>query len=108
MPIDHITPEAKRSSTPLYIDLFAAQAMLAAILGGVLAIVGSLPRNPDNSMQAAYTVPTFLILSVTSGFLLWKRVLPHRALRIVCWFLVAFSVLAIPATLADVAWRNGS
>lgn len=76
--------------------------MLAAILGVVLGIIGEFPRNPDNSMQAVYTVPTFLILSATSGFLLWKRLLPHRALRIVCWFFIGFSVLAIPATLIDI------
>ncbi|WP_375396049.1 hypothetical protein [uncultured Sphingomonas sp.] len=105
---DKTTPDVRRSSTPLYIDLFAAQAMLAAILWSVVGLIGELPRNADNSMRAIYTIPTFALFAVVSGILLWKKLLPHRALRIVCWFLVGFAVLAIPATLADVIQRNGS
>ena len=108
MPINDTAPETKSSPTPLYIDLLAAQAMSAAILGVVLGVVGEFLRISDNSMQAVYTVPAFLILSITSGLLLWKRLLPHRALRIVCWLLIGLAVLAIPATVADVIWRNGS
>lgn len=108
MPPNETAPDAKRSPTPLYIDLFAAQAMLAAILGVVIGVIGELPRHPDNSMQAIYTIPTFLSLAGGSVYLLWKRILPHRALRIVCWFFVGFAILAIPATLADVIWTNGS
>jgi fumarate reductase subunit D len=108
MATNETRPNARRSQTPLYIDLFAAQAMVAAILWPIVGLIGDLPRNSDNSMKAIYTVPTFFVLAVVSVFLLWKRILPHRALRIVCWFIVGFGVLAIPATLIDVLQRHGS
>ena len=101
-------PEAKLSKTPLYIDLFAAHAMLVASLGTITSVSGERPRTPDNSMQAIYTIPVFLILSLVSGFLLWRRILQHRALRIVCWFLIGFAVLAIPITLVALNRSNGS
>jgi hypothetical protein len=102
------SPKLKLAATPLYIDLFAAQAMLAAILWPAVGLIGKLPRNSDNSLQAIYTIPTFAVFALASGILLRKRLLPHRATRIVCWFLICFAVLAIPATLADLIQRNGS
>lgn len=105
---DETTPKFERPSTPLFIDLFAAQAILAAILWPVIGVIGALPRNADNSMRAIYTIPTFTLLAIISGLLIWMKVLPHRALRIVCWFLIGFAVLAIPTTLLDEIQRNGS
>ena len=107
MPRKEPAPHKERSSTPFYIDMFAAQAMFAAVLWLVLGVIGKFPRNSDNSMQAIYTVPTFLILAIISGILLRKRVIPHRALRIFCWCLIGFAVLAVPVALIDAIHRNG-
>jgi hypothetical protein len=101
-------PQKQEPKTPLYIDLFAAQGILAAILWATIGLIGTLPRNPDNSMKAIFVVPTFVALAGASAYLLKRRILPHRALRIVAWVIIGFSVLIIPVSLLDSFRWSGS
>lgn len=59
-------------------------------------------------MQAIYIVPTFLILALVSSILLWKQLIPHRAVRIVCWFLIVIAMLVVPLMTIDLMRGNGS
>jgi hypothetical protein len=83
----------------LTVDLFATNAMVAALLTPVMLLLGELPRNEDGSMRAVFTVPTFLLMSGCAAILLRKRLLRQRAFRFVAWSVIAITALLVPAAI---------
>ena len=94
----------KRQLISSLINLVAFGAVLASVMAGV----GALPRNPDNSMKLIYFGPVLTVLALVAALLLRQHVLDRLRLRPVLWALIAVAAIAVPVGLIGAVSSNVS
>lgn len=82
--------------------------MFAAIIWGLAAGLGTLPRNADNSIKLIYFGPALALLAAIAVLFLRHEPSKRSPFRLTAWSLIALALVAIPAGVIDFATRNGS
>jgi hypothetical protein len=80
----------------------------AAVFWVLIADLGSLPRNPDNSVKLIYFGPVLVVLSAIAALFLRTDFARRSPLRLVAWGVIAMTVISIPAAAIDLLLRTGS
>ncbi|MBB6505075.1 hypothetical protein F4693_002062 [Sphingomonas endophytica] len=99
------------SATALKRQILSGLANLiafSAIIGGLMASLGSLPHNANGSIKLSYYGPVLLAAAFGAAILLRGRVLDRAHLRPVLWGVLVTVVIAVVAGLIDMVMSNGS
>lgn len=84
------------------VNLLVFAVTMAALGGGL----GTLPRNPDNSIRFVYYGPVLAAVAIFSIALLRRRRFKHSRFRhIVLWWII-FAFIADAVGTIDTLWRR--
>lgn len=97
-----------RSLTRQITTQISALGAFAIIVWVLMAGLGALPRNPDNSIKLIYFGPALVVLAAIAALFLRKDSTKRSPFRLAAWGLIALAVVAIPAGAIDLLTRNGS
>jgi hypothetical protein len=99
-----VTPWLKRH----FFDTLLGIALIGLVGVLLMAALGSLPLNPDHSLQFMYSGPILIILGTSSAIILRRYPSLSRWWRPTLWALIAMPLILVPAAMLDMVWRNGS
>lgn len=76
--------------------------MFASMLAAMI-LLGSFPRNSDNSIKFAFAGPVLVAFAVAAALALRSSRLKRLPIRYACWSLILLAAVYVPVALLELA-----